>query len=60
MSIRCGICGFPMPAVAKDDPTAHPGHTDAELAETKAAVEAAARALTVLYFLDQAHKAVMA
>ena len=56
MTPTCGICGRLIPMHQGADTPFHPTHTDAELAETKAAVDAAARALTFLFLMDAAHR----
>ncbi len=52
----CGICGRLIPVGQGADTPFHPRHTDAEVAETKAAVDAAAQALTFLFLMDAAHR----
>ncbi len=55
--MTCAICGFEFRGgIPAETMKLHPIHTDAELAETKAAVDAAARALSALFFLGMARQ----
>ncbi len=57
MTPPCGICGLPLDNTGSVGRSwSHPIHTDAEVAETKAAVDAAAQALTFLFLMDAAHR----